>query len=105
MGMGCGKMGMEHGCGTMGVEGMDHMMWHGDEYDKVELMLFLAKKAKMELLKEKMKKKLDALEGKKLDAVADLIVNAMLGKHKMEREGMEKKEELLDKLDEIWMDE
>jgi hypothetical protein len=37
--------------------------------------------------------------------VADLIVNAMTGRHKMEREGMEKKEDLLDKLDEIWMEE
>jgi hypothetical protein len=105
MRMGCGKMGMERGCGKMCVEGMDHMMWHGTESDKVEMMLFLAKKARMELLKEKMKKKLDALEGKKLDQVADLIVNAMLGRHKMEREGMEKKEDLLDKLDEIWMEE
>ena len=99
------EMGMGHGCGKMNMEGMEHMMWDGDEYDKVDMMLFLAKKAKMELLKEKMKKKLDSIEGKKLDEVADLIVTAMMSKHKMAREGMEKREDLLDKLDEIFAEE
>mgnify|MGYP001584446662 FL=1 len=61
-------------------------------YDKFGMMMCLAKEAKMELLKEKMKKKFEALHGKKLDRIADFIVEAM-HEHKMAGNEMMKKAE------------
>ncbi|MBK6895702.1 MAG: hypothetical protein IPH06_03835 [Alphaproteobacteria bacterium] len=57
-----------------------------EECTWAEDLLCLAKCAKHELLKEKMKKELEAKMGKKLDAVAKVAVEAMLKciEHKME---------------------
>jgi len=57
-----------------------------EECTWAEDLLCLAKCAKHELLKEKMKKELEAKMGKKLDAVAKVAVDAVLKcmQHKME---------------------
>jgi len=66
------------------------------------MMMWLAHSAKMELIKEKMKKKLEAAKGKKLDQVAELFVDAMMEKYKDEAESEKKKEELQQKFDAIF---
>ncbi|HLC59832.1 MAG TPA: hypothetical protein VJJ52_00205 [Candidatus Nanoarchaeia archaeon] len=71
-------------------------------YDKMGMMMWLAHSAKMELIKEKMKKKLEAAKGKKLDQVAELFVDAMMEKYKDEAESEKKKEELQQKFDAIF---
>ena len=75
------------------------------EYDKLDMFLYMAKGAKMELLKEKMKKRLEASHGKKLDKVADLIVEALLEQHKTEDDISKKKQELSEKLDKIFSED
>jgi len=67
---GCGQQNCNcsQGCGTQAC---------GQEYDKFMWMLHLAKKAKKELIKEKIKKKLDAEHGKKFDEIASLLVEAL----------------------------
>ena len=57
-----------------------------EECTWAEDLLCLAKCAKHELLKEKMKKELEAKMGKKLDAVAKVAVEAVIKcmEHKME---------------------
>ena len=49
-----------------------------DNCTLAEDLLCLAKSAKHELLKEKMKKSLEAKIGKKLDKIADVAVDAVL---------------------------
>lgn len=70
--------------------------------DKIAMMFHVAKKAKMELIKEKVKKKLEAVEGKKLDKVADLLVEAMLGKYRMKQEAEKKMQEMYEKFEAIF---
>ena len=66
------------------------------------MMMWLVHSAKMELIKEKMKKKLEAAKGKKLDQVAELFVDAMMDEYK-DRAGTEKrKEELREKFASIF---
>ena len=74
-------MGMMHG--HMGMGGMGQGMDMGEDMDMKMMLMWLGKKAKFELLKEKIKKKLEAAEGKKLDEVADLVVEGMMAKAKM----------------------
>ena len=50
-----------------------------DECNFAEDLLCLAKSAKHELLKEKIKKGLEAKIGKKLDKVAEVAVEAVIG--------------------------
>ena len=66
------------------------------------MMMWLVHSAKMELIKEKMKKKIEAVKGKQLDQVADLFVNAMMEKYKDEAESEKKREELQEKFDAIF---
>ena len=73
-----------------------------ESYSKVDMMMWLVHKAKMEIIKEKMKKKLEAVKGKQLDQVADLFVNAMMEKYKDEAESEKKREELAQKFEEIF---
>ena len=61
----------------------------------------LAKWAKVELLKEKVKQKLDAKYGPQLEKVADLIVEIMTERAKNERDFGQKQEELEEALGEI----
>jgi hypothetical protein len=60
---------------------------HGGEdgHEKCKELLFLAKTAHMELLKQKMKTAIEAKIGKKMDKVADLVVDTALAymKHDM----------------------
>lgn len=72
------------------------------EYDKLDMFLYMAKGAKMELLKEKMKKKLETTHGKKLEKVADLIVDALLEQYKTEEDSSRKRQELNEQLDKIF---
>jgi len=64
-------------------------------------MMHLAKEAKMELIKEKMKKRFEAVEGKKFDKLADLVVDTMLAKYKLKSELMQKHDELGEKWEEM----
>ncbi|DAC72735.1 MAG TPA: hypothetical protein DSN98_03675 [Thermoplasmata archaeon] len=75
--------GWEHG---------DHkaMMWH------------LVKEAKAELLKEKIKKRLEAVEGKKLDEIANMLVEAKMEMRKAKKEFWKKKMEMKEKMMEIF---
>ena len=75
------------------------------QYDKVDMFIYMAKGAKMELLKEKMKKRIEASHGKKLDMVADLIVEALLDQYKTEDDASKKRQELSEKLDKIFSEE
>ena len=72
------------------------------KYDKMDMFMYLAHSAKMELIKEKMKKRLEATEGKKLDKVAELFVEAMLEKWKDKAEISKKWEELREKFEAIF---
>ncbi len=76
------------GCGGGSSEGA---------YDHTAIMMYLAKSAKMELIKEKVKAKLEKTHGKKLDKVADILVEALEAHMKM-KEQMMKKGELNEKL-------
>jgi hypothetical protein len=73
----------------------------GSEKDNFTWLLYLAKKAKMELLKEKLKKKLEATHGKKLDKIADVLVEALLEKHKMDSDVCKKKSDLRERFESI----
>ncbi|GEM_PF-1929053 len=65
----------------------------------------LSKWAKVELLKEKVKQKLDAKYGKQLDKVADLIVEIMTERAKSQVDFAQKQQELETALGEMASDE
>lgn len=67
---GCGQQNCNcsQSCGTQAC---------GQEYDRFMWMLYLAKKAKKELIKEKIKKKLESEHGKKYDEIATILVETM----------------------------
>ena len=98
--------------GGMGPEGMRPdgggcCQRHGPEgeRDKFHMMMCMAKEAKMELLQEKIKKKIEATQGKKLDEIAAVIADLMAEKQKS-RMGMKKKKmEAKKKLEDILMEE
>lgn len=75
------------------------------QYDKLDMFFCLAKDAKMELLKEKMKKKLEASHGKKLDQVAELIVGALIERYKAESDISKRRQELNEKLEKIFSED
>lgn len=75
------------------------------EYSKLDMFLYMAKGAKMELLKEKIKKRLEASHGKKLDKVAELIVEALLEKYKSESDAYKRRQELNEQLDKIFSED
>ncbi len=94
---GCCSNEAEEKCGCS-----DKSSCCGKDYDKMDMMMWLAHSAKMELIKEKMKKRLESVKGKKLDQVAELFVNAMMDEYK-DRAGTEKrKEELREKFESIF---
>lgn len=74
------------------------------EYDKMAMMMYLAKSAKMELVKEKVKKKLEAVDGKKFDRIADFLVEAMAEYKKTEADSIKRKQELREKFEAIFME-
>jgi hypothetical protein len=66
------------------------------------MYMHLVHEAKMELIKEKVKKKLEAAEGKKLDELAELIVQAKMGMMKTKMQMMKNREEMMEKFSSIW---
>jgi hypothetical protein len=82
----------DHGDDGKGWEHGDHkaMMWH------------LVKEARAELLKEKIKKRLEAIEGKKLDEMAGMLIEARMEIKKAKREFWKKKMEMKEKMMEIF---
>ena len=58
--------------------------WH--HYDKQFMLFHLVKKAKMELLMDRIKKRIEAKEGKKLDEIADALVVSKLSMQKTKME-------------------
>ena len=73
--------------------------------DKFMEMFCLAKEAKMYLLKEKIKKKLEAIEGRKLDQAADLIVQALMDHHQDKMHKMKKEQEFRHGFESIFIKE
>ena len=67
----------------------------------MDTMMYLAHKAKFELLKEKMKKKIEASDGKRLDQIADIVVEALLESKKEKAESESRMQELREKLDSL----
>ena len=76
-----------------------------EEYDKSDMFFYLAKEAKMDLLKEKIKKRLDSVDGKKLDKAAELIVDMLLDYYKTEDDISNKKQEFNEKLEKIFSED
>ena len=85
--------------------GWEHRGGPEREHEKFHMMMCLAKSAKMELLKDKIKKKIEAAEGKKLDEMAAVIADMLLEKQKMRMGFKKKKHEMKKKLEEILMEE
>jgi len=108
-GMGMKGMGMEGG--HMGGMCMHHGhdggmgMGMGGPMDMMPMMKHVFMKAKMKVLKEKMMKRIEAKEGKKLDAAADLIVDYMLDHFQGKMKRMGKKAELTEKLKDVFMED
>ncbi len=94
---GCCSNEAEEKCGCSGESSCCEK-----SYDKTDMMMWLAHSAKMELIKEKMKKKLEAVKGKKLDQVADLFVDAMMEEYKDMAGAEKRKEELREKFEAIF---
>lgn len=79
--------------------------YHGKSWeygDQKMMMLHLVKMAKIELLKEKIKKKLEATQGKKLDEIANILVEAKTEMHNAKKEFWKKKMEAKEKMMEIF---
>ena len=81
--------------GNFGRFGQVQIMCGPAGCDNIDYSKRLAFWAKMELLKEKVKQKMDAKHGQKLDKLADLIVEVVEDEAKGFGE-LEKKEEELD---------
>ncbi len=76
--------------------------WHGDHK---AMMFHLVKMAKAELLKEKIKEKLEAIEGKKLDEISNLLVESKMEMRKAKKEFWKKKMEMKEKMMEIFSED
>ncbi|MHB0976472.1 MAG: hypothetical protein ACYC1U_04660 [Candidatus Aquicultorales bacterium] len=94
----CPICGVHHGMGMMGEAGFGPM-GGGHWPDK------LAKKAVKKLLIEKMKAKIDARWGDKLDAVAEEMVNMAEEKMKMKKNQWRRKKEMMEHFHEIFGEE
>jgi len=66
-----------------------------NEYDKIAMLMYVAKKAKI-------KKRLESLEGKKLDQTADLVVEAMMDCHKNKMDIEKKQQDMREKFEAIF---
>ena len=86
----CGCSSSECGCGQEQCKCPSDSCCE-DSHDKLDMFMYLVHSAKMELIKEKMKKKIEAVKGKQLDQVAELFVNAMMEKYKDEAESERKR--------------
>ena len=100
---GCGCSSGGCGCGQEQCDcSSDNCCEKG--YDKIDMFMYLVHSAKMELVKEKMKKRLEAVKGKKLDQVAELFVEAVMEEWKGKAESEKRKEELREKFESIFKD-
>ncbi|MGQ3684363.1 MAG: hypothetical protein ACUBOA_05015 [Candidatus Loosdrechtia sp.] len=72
---------------------------HGEHERK---LMHLTECAWKELLKEKIKANLEAKEGKRLDRVADVLVDAMIEKYKKMKECRKEEDDLKKKLEEAF---
>ena len=75
------------------------------EYDKLTMIMGLVKQAKIDLIYEKVKKKLDIVDGKKFDKIAELLVEAVTEIKKDKQTVEKKREELREKFEEIFKKE
>jgi hypothetical protein len=91
-----GEMMEYKGCGC----GYHHTCY--DHSDPKARMWYILKKAKMELLKEKIKKNLEAAEGKKMDEIAKILVDAKVDLKKRKHEMYKVKEEMMEKIWELF---
>jgi hypothetical protein len=92
-----------------GKEGNPHHKKHeghrcGERHrgDSEKKLMALAECAWKELLKEKIKANLEAKEGKRLDKVADVLVDAMIEKYKKMKECRKEGEELRRQLEDAF---
>ena len=95
-------------CSTSAQHGNMQNCWSGQQNDShcsdgqlqccpIEELVSVAKCAKKELLKEKIKIRLEKEIGDKLDQVADLAVEMMIECHKSKVAGVSKKEAIMQK--------
>lgn len=75
------------------------------EMDRMAMMMCLVKEAKMELLKEKIKKKLEEADGKRLDSIAGLLVEAVTDCRKGKEDLHRKMEEMRSKFESAFRQE
>jgi hypothetical protein len=88
------------GCGSEGC-GCEP----ADFYDVMESkMMEMAFAAHKTVLFEKIKERIEKLDGEKLDALADLVVEASRTKWKTEQEAAKKRAELREKLKDIFQE-
>ncbi len=81
------------------------MCGKGHHKDYVSGLIWLAYSAQKELLKEKMKMRLEEKAGKKLDEVANLAVDAMINKYKEMRKCKKSREEFEENLKDIFVED
>jgi hypothetical protein len=81
------------------LPGHDH-----EHHDMMGTMMCLAKEAHMELLKEKLKKRIDSMHGKKMDEMASVIADGMAMKMMMMMEAKKGKREMMEKIERIFME-
>jgi hypothetical protein len=101
--------GTEGGCrsgeGSCGCEGQCDCQSNDSCCSQQSMLgglIYLAKEAKYELLKEKIKRKLESSMGKKLDQMADVAVEAFLESWKGKKEMKSRWQELEEKLEKIF---
>lgn len=73
---------------------------HG--HDKGKMHMHIVHEAKMELIKDRVKKKLEVAMGKKLDEMAELIVQAKMSMMKSKMQMMKEKEYMMANMEAIW---
>ena len=97
------KCGCEGNCGCEGSgnEGSCNDGGCCSEQSMLGTLMYMAKDAKFELLREKIKRKLESSQGKKLDQIADVAVEAFLESWKGKQETAAKWKELEEKLENI----
>ncbi len=71
-------------------------------YSQTDMLFYLAKKAKMELIKEKMKKQWEAQDGERFDKAAKLIVESLIAHRENRMESVEKWDAFQKQFDELW---
>lgn len=95
-GMGGEGMEMKQGCKE---EGDWHHGW--GHMDQKEMMMWILHMAKKELLKEKIKQRLQEAEGKKMDEIAKAVVEGKMEFMKMKKEMWAKKKQMMEKMMDI----